>query len=94
MAVQSVQDVALSQVPNLERRIVAAGQQVSSIRMEVDLIHLSAVGVVVLDQALAPDIPNLDGSVLGAAGQACAIWMELDSVNRRFMIAERVDQLP
>ena len=56
--------MALSQVPNLESRIIAAGEQVPAVRVEIDLVHLGAMSVVVLDQALAPDIPDLDGPVL------------------------------
>jgi hypothetical protein len=49
MPVQSVQDVALSQIPDLDCGIIGCRQQVSAIRVEGDLVNSFLVGIVVLE---------------------------------------------
>ena len=51
MAIEGVQDVTLSKIPDLEGAVVAAREQVSSIWVEVDFVDLSRVGIVVLDES-------------------------------------------
>lgn len=78
MPVERVEDVALAQVPDLQRRVVAAREQVAPVGMEVDFVDFCAVGVVVLDEPLAADVPDLDGAVLASTGDAGAVGMESD----------------
>ena len=61
--------------------------------MKVNLVYLSAVGIIVLDQPMAPDIPYLDCSVLAATGNACAIRVESHRVHSVVVVHKRVDTL-
>jgi len=61
--------------------------------MEVDLVYFSAVGVVVLNQPLAPNVPDLDGAILAAAGDAGAIGVEAHGVDAAVVVHERIDAL-
>ena len=61
--------------------------------MEVNLVYLGAVGIIVLDQPLAPNIPYLDRSVLAATGNASAIRVEPHRINSTVMIDKGVDAL-
>lgn len=78
MAIQSIKNVSLTQVPDLEGRVVARGEQVAAIGVEVNLVYIATVCVVVLDEALASDIPDLDCAVLAATGHTGTIRVELD----------------
>jgi len=61
--------------------------------VEVDLVHLGAVRVVVLNQPLAPDVPDLDGLVLASTGDAGAIRMKAHRVDATVVVDEGVDAL-
>jgi len=49
MAIESVEDVSLTEIPNFKGGVIAAGKKVTTIWVEVYLVHLGGVGVVVLD---------------------------------------------
>ena len=51
MAIEGVQDVALSKIPDLQGTVVAAREQVSTIGVEIDFVDLSRVGIVMLDES-------------------------------------------
>ena len=78
MPIQGVEDVPLTQIPDFQGRVVGRGEQVSAIGVEVDLVHVGAVGIVVLNQPLASDVPNFDGFVLRTTGHTSTVGMELN----------------
>jgi hypothetical protein len=49
VSVQSVEDMALSEVPNFQGRIVTCRKKESSIWMETDLVNIIRVSIVVLN---------------------------------------------
>lgn len=93
VTVQGVQDVALTQIPDLERRVLTRRQQISTVRVELDTINIFTVGIVALNKPLAANIPDMNSCVLTTGGDARAIRMELHRVDARIVIAEGVDDL-
>lgn len=92
MPVECVQDVALSQVPNLNCGIVGGGEQVPAVGVEGHRVYGVLVRIVVLKKSLAADIPDLDGSVAATAGNAGTIRVELHRVNNVLVIIEALNE--
>jgi len=78
VTIESVEDVALSQIPDLESRVLGSREQVAAIRVEGNLIHISRMGIVVLDEPLRSNVPDLDLLVLSTRSNASTVWVELN----------------
>ena len=88
MSIESIQDMALPEIPDLEGRISTCREQVPSIGMEVNLVNLPIMGIIVLNESLTPDIPNLDGPVLAATGHAGSVGVESNRVDPTLVVLE------
>lgn len=78
MAIERVEDVALSQVPDLDSRVLGSREQVAAIRVEGNLIHVGGMGIVVLDEPLRSNVPDLNLLVLSTRGDASTVRVELN----------------
>lgn len=92
MSVETVKNVPLAEVPDLNCGVSGSGQKVSAVGVEGDLIHGVVVGIVVLDESLASNIPDFDGLVVGARCDASAIGVESDGVDTVVVVLEGVDE--
>lgn len=92
MAVKCVENVPLSQVPYLDRRVVRCGQEISPVRVESYLVDWVLMSVIVLKKTLAANIPDLDRFVSTAASNAGAIWVESYGIYIAFMIIKAFDK--
>ena len=93
MPIQSIEDMALSEIPDLDGTVVAAGKQISSIRVESNLVYSISVGVIVLKESVGSDVPDLDGLVIGGTCNTGPIRMELHVIHAiRVIRGERVNQ--
>lgn len=59
MTVEGVQNVALSEIPDLDGRVVGGWEKESSIRVESDWIYSIWVGIIVLEESWTSYIPDL-----------------------------------
>lgn len=94
MTIESVEDVALPQIPYLQSWVIATRKQISTIWMEINLIYFWAMRIIMLYQSLASNIPNFNGLVLTATGDASTVGMELYGVNASVVIDKGFDFLP
>ena len=78
VSVEGEQDMALPQIPYLEGGIIATGEEVSAIWVEIYFVYVITVSIIMLNQSLTTNIPDLNCFVLAATCHACSIWMELD----------------
>ena len=103
MTKQSVEDVALTQIPNLHCAVSRRAEQVATIRVEGDfveggletallltffLLFHEILTSVVLNESLRANIPNFDGLVVGAGGHTCAIGVEAHTVDSGLVIVK------
>ena len=63
MSVDTVQDVALSEIPDFDGGVSSCRHEVSSVWMESDLVDLVICSVVMLDKSLTSDIPDFKGVI-------------------------------
>ena len=63
MPVQTVKNVPLAQIPDLDRRVRAGGEKVATVRVECDLVNGVCCRIIVLNRLLAPDVKDLDDFV-------------------------------
>ena len=78
MPIQGIEQLALSEIPDLELGIVRGRDQVVAGGVEGDGVYRGGVGVVVLQEALGTDIEDLDFSVVGGRGEVGAVGVEFD----------------
>ena len=76
MAEEGVKGCAFSKIPNLHLRVVGYTGHVKSTRMEVDHVHATGVGVVMLEQLVISQIVDFDSFVIGARGKALNKWVK------------------
>jgi len=67
VAIESVENGALSQVPDFTSSILRGGNEVIASRMEIDRIDCTVMSVIVLEQSLRSSIEYLN-LTLGTAG--------------------------
>jgi len=91
MAIQRVQDVALSQIPDLDSRVRARAQQKTAIRVESYLVDAIRCSIIVLDRLLASNVENFDDFVGAASRDAGTIRVELDRLHTLVVIVEDAD---
>ena len=89
MPVKRVENVPLSQVPNLDRWITGWAKQVATIRVERHLIHCICRSIIVLNWFLASNVKYFDNLICAATCNACAIWMELYRAHSLIMVMKR-----
>ena len=92
MAVQGVQDVTLTEIPDLDRRVSSCREQEATIRVEVDFFDDVRGCIVVLDGLLTADVEDFDNFVGATASDAGTIWVELDRLHALVVVVEGVDQ--
>ena len=63
MSIETVENVSLSEIPDLDSGVSSSREEVPSVRVEGDLVDRLVGGIVVLDESLASDVPDLDGVV-------------------------------
>ena len=91
MSIQTVENMALAQIPNFDSWIASSREQVPAIGMEGNLVDRIVSSIVVLDQSLTSDVPNFDWVVLRTTSNTGAIWMESDRIYTLIMILESID---
>lgn len=77
MSHQSVQNLALSQVPNLQSAIVGCGQQIGPLRMKGDGINEIIMCIIVLKESVRPVVEDFNLLIRAARSNAGTIWMKL-----------------
>ena len=60
MTIQSVKDVTLSKIPNLDSAVTRAADQIASVGVESNTGNTFVVSIVMLNQPLRSNVPNLD----------------------------------
>lgn len=102
MSIQRVQDVSLTQVPNLDWTILRRADKVATIRVESDTLDSFLVqvaiseiwasflgmSIVVLNAALRTNIPDLDSLIIEGTSNTSTIWVEFDTIDLGWMIRE------
>jgi hypothetical protein len=86
MTIKSVEDMTLSQVPDLDRWIIWCWKQVPTIRVEGNLVDCFLVSIVMLEKSLAANVPDLNGSIWAATCNTSAIWVESNWVNNVLVV--------
>lgn len=87
VAIQSVKDTALSQVPNLNCRVIWGRNKTCSCIIEGDRIDAIVMSIVVLQESLRSAVKDLN-FFIGATGcQASAIRMEFDLIDHASVVS-------
>jgi hypothetical protein len=88
MAVQTVQDMALSQIPDFYSWISWCRKKVAPIRVESNWGDCLVGSIIMLDQSLTSDVPNLHRIVRGAWRNTSSIRVKLYRVNRCVVVSK------
>eukprot|EP00955_Chlamydomonas_euryale_P112958 366178-Chlamydomonas_euryale.AAC.15 len=93
MAVQRVEQLALPDVPHLERGVEAGGEQEVARRVERKVGDRARVRLIVLQQVVRTHVPHPDRVVRSGGRDARAVWVERDRVHEALVVIEHVHRL-
>lgn len=93
MSVQRVEDLALEQVEDLERRVARTRQQIVPAWVERDRVDRLCVASVVLDEFVGANVPNFYGRVCRTRCNECRARVKGYRVNEACVLVECVDAL-